>query len=417
MSPLSSANTPAPADVPATRSAPVTYRSIAEALALMALAVLAFTGGHVLARMQSVGDEGLSLVAAPALLMLLAPGLAIALIFVRRRRHEVRAAQRLCASIAAASAAHQDPLTGLPHRHDFMEQLDVWLRADASASCAVFVLDLTGFRTVAQQRGPIIADRILIEFATCIAALLGEGDVLAYLGEDDFAILQPHTANLDKPTRLAQRIVAAMDKPFMAAPAIRLGVTVGIAVAPDDGRRADELIRRVTLTHQRTRDPFASTVRYYEKAMDAVIDRHARIREYLPQAISRGEVTVQYQPIVALSDKRILAFEALARWKPANLGTIQPELFFRIAAEQGLLRDLNAALFRQAARPMPPAAGGRMRCRTRLFSWSPGARAADRHTVATHAHTAKAAACPHILTPLLISPTREDRHDLRQRPE
>jgi diguanylate cyclase (GGDEF)-like protein len=248
------------------------------------------------------------------------------------------------------SPAHQDPLTGLPHRHDFMERLDAWLQADASASCAIFVLDLTGFRTVVQQRGPIIADRILIEFATRVTALLDDGDVLAYLGEDDFAVLQPHTANLDKPTRLAQRIVAAMDKPFMAAPTIRLGVTVGIAIAPDDGRRADELIRRATLTHQRTRDPFASTVRYYEKTMDAVIDRHARIREYLPQAISRGEITVQYQPIVALTDKRILAFEALARWQPANLGTVEPELFFRIAAEQGLLRDLNAALLRQAAR-------------------------------------------------------------------
>lgn len=350
MTPLSSAPTATPAQTSATGGAALTRRHAVQALALTTTALLAFAGGHALTRWQSAGADGLSLIAMPALMAFLALGLAVALAFTLRRLREARDALQLHTLAPDVPPTHPDPLTGLPHRHDFMEQLDAWLRADASASCAVFVLDLTGFRTVVQQRGPVIADRILVEFATRVAALLGAEDVLAYLGEDDFAILQPHATNIDKPTRLAQHIVAAMEKSFMAAPAIRLGVTVGIAIAPDDGRRADELIRRATLTHQRTRDPFSSTVRYYEKAMDAVIDRHARIREYLPHAISRNEIAVQYQPIVTLADKRIRAFEALARWQPANLGAVEPELFFRIAAEQGLLRDLNAALLRQAAR-------------------------------------------------------------------
>jgi diguanylate cyclase (GGDEF)-like protein len=276
--------------------------------------------------------------------------LSVALIIYGYRRYKDLSREitrRIAAEGAALKLARHDPLTGLPNRRFFEERLQECLHA--AGSLAVLMLDLDGFKVVNDTQGHAIGDKALSEFARRASVILRDDAFLARIGGDEFAIIMPVVETPEDAANLARRVIAAVIKPLMIDTAVvQFGVGIGIAVSPNDGDQADDLMRRADRALYRAKLTGRSTVRFFEAEMDAVIERRALIERELRIAIAANQITPYYQPLVALEASRIIGFEALARWESESLGFIPPDVFILIAEETGLINELGDQLFRRA---------------------------------------------------------------------
>ncbi len=263
-------------------------------------------------------------------------------------RREVKA--RRAAEDVAQQLARHDPLTGLPNRRFFNERLEGLLQ-DAIAErhhLAVLMLDLDGFKAINDVHGHLVGDKALIEFTARIGKA-AKGAPVARVGGDEFAIILPTIGSLDEPASLARRISISVAEPFeIAGIETALGVGIGIAIAPENGSTADELVRRADLALYRAKAGGRSYTRFFEPAMDAHVERRTAIERELRAAIAANQIEVHYQPLVALDSSRIVGFEALARWNSPALGTVFPNVFIAIAEESGLIHRLGDQLLRIA---------------------------------------------------------------------
>jgi len=285
------------------------------------------------------------------ILMSVASSLALIVYGFRRYRdlsREIKA--RRSAELEARNLARHDPLTGLPNRRFFAEKLDECLRkASDTQRAAVLMLDLDGFKLVNDLHGHGVGDRTLIEFSKRISAVLRVDSLLARIGGDEFGIVMPKIESLDDPTNLAGRIAAAVAQPFVIDNAIMdVGVGVGIAIAPNDGMNPEDLVRRADRALYRAKGEGRSSIRFFEREMDAHVDRRYQIERELRSAITSNLIVPHYQPLVSLEGNRIIGFEALARWESKTLGSVRPDVFIPLAEEIGLIGVLGDQLLRRA---------------------------------------------------------------------
>ena len=250
----------------------------------------------------------------------------------------------------ARKMARHDPLTGLPNGRFFEEKLDQYLRnASAGEQLAVLMLDLDDFKAVNDTHGHSAGDKALSEFARRISGILRHGVFLARIGGDEFAIVMPAIESLDDPANLAGRIVTTIAESFLIEDAtVQFGVGIGIAIAPNDGRQADELLKRADRALDRAKAAGRFCVRFFESEMDSRVERRIKIERELRIAIASDLIRPHYQPLVSLDGNGIIGFEALARWESAALGRIPPDVFIPIAEETGLIIPLGQQLFRRA---------------------------------------------------------------------
>jgi diguanylate cyclase (GGDEF)-like protein/PAS domain S-box-containing protein len=284
-------------------------------------------------------------------------------VITRKCMARLEGAEYLVASVTDISASREaeaenrhlafhDPLTGLPNRRLFEETLNSCrLDATGGEQLAVFVLDLDGFKSVNDNYGHAVGDRLLRAFANKVSAVLRSGDLMARIGGDEFAIIMPAIKSLDDPTNLARRIVAIVSEPFeIAEVVVGFGVGIGIALAPNDGNQPDELLKRADRALYRAKANGRSSVCFFEPDMDLVIERRIQVEQELRSAIASSTIVPHYQPLVSLDGNQIIGFEALARWESKSLGHIAPDMFIPIAEEAGLISSLSTELFCRACR-------------------------------------------------------------------
>jgi len=257
---------------------------------------------------------------------------------------------RIGAELEAHKLARHDPLTGLPNRRFFEERLEEYLgAASAAQQVAVLMLDLDGFKAVNDTHGHGVGDKALSEFARRVSVIVRADAFLARVGGDEFTIIMPKIDSLDDPTTLARRIATAVAEPFIVENVTaEFGVGIGIAIAPNDGIHADELVRRADRALYRAKAAGRSSVRFFEPEMDTHVERRIQIERDLRCAIASNAIVPQYQPLVSLDGNRIIGFEALARWENGLLGFVPPDVFIPIAEETGLINALSDQLFRRA---------------------------------------------------------------------
>jgi diguanylate cyclase (GGDEF)-like protein len=257
---------------------------------------------------------------------------------------------RIGAELEARKLARHDPLTGLPNRRFFEERLEEYLgAASATHQAAVLMLDLDGFKSVNDTHGHAVGDKALCEFAGRVSAIVRADAFLARVGGDEFTIIMPRIDSLDDPTNLARRIAAAVAEPFIVENVtVEFGVGIGIAIAPNDGVHADDLVRRADRALYRAKAAGRSSVRFFEPEMDAHVERRIQIERDLRNAIASSSIVPYYQPLVSLEANGIIGFEALARWENGDSGFVPPDVFIPIAEETGLINGLSDQLFRQA---------------------------------------------------------------------
>ena len=211
------------------------------------------------------------------------------------------------------------------------------------------MLDLDGFKAINDIYGHAAGDAALIEFARRVSCLLDKDAFFARIGGDEFSIMLPCIAAVEEAADLAARIKAAVAGPVVIEGAsARLGVGVGIAVAPDHGDRADQLVRRADRALYSAKATRPSSPRFFEPEMDALIERHVEIERGLRAAIASDSIAPHFQPMVSLDGNRIIGFEALARWESARLGSVPPADFIPVAEETGLIVPLGEKLLHRA---------------------------------------------------------------------
>lgn len=276
------------------------------------------------------------------------------LIYLNRRRQDLAREidARQAAELESRRLARHDPLTGLPNRRFFAERLEEILRHGTADNerTAVLMLDLDGFKAINDMHGHGAGDEALIEFASRMSAALRAGTFMARVGGDEFAIVMAKIELAD-PARLAHRIVTALANPFVVGDvSVTLGVGVGIAVAPDNGSTPEELLRRADMALYRAKAEGRSLVRFFEPDMDKHMARRVLVERELREAIAANAVAVHYQPLIDIEARRIIGFEALARWHSPSLGAISPLEFITVAEECGLIVELGERLLRNACR-------------------------------------------------------------------
>ena len=261
--------------------------------------------------------------------------------------------ERRQADAAMRFLAHNDSLTGLANRASFAERL---LRHFGEpAIFAVFALDLDRFKEINDGLGHHTGDLLLKRVADRLRATVRETDVVARLGGDEFAILASAQMTEDKALALATRIVEVVGRPYIIEGKIaNIGVSVGFALAPQDGSDPVALMKNADRALYRAKSGGKNRAKRYEATMDQDLRSRRALELDLRRAIVQGELGMFYQPLLNLRRQRICGFEALIRWHHPTRGMVSPADFIPLAEETGLITRIGefvlAASTTEAAR-------------------------------------------------------------------
>jgi diguanylate cyclase (GGDEF)-like protein len=251
-----------------------------------------------------------------------------------------------------AYQARHDSLTGLPNRHAFYEAVD---RAIAAALAggprtAAMIIDLDRFKEVNDTLGHHSGDILLRQAAERLKEALRDSDLLARLGGDEFAVLLPTVSSVDQATEVANRIRAALEHPFEIQDiTVHVGASVGIAIAPDHGRTAEDLLQRADVAMYLAKDSAASHA-VYEAAADPYSASKLSMVAELRRALAERQLEVHYQPKASLSNGEVDGVEALVRWNHPDRGLIPPNDFIPLAEHTGLINRLTVYVLDAALR-------------------------------------------------------------------
>jgi diguanylate cyclase (GGDEF)-like protein len=241
-----------------------------------------------------------------------------------------------------------DGLTGLPNRAYIEERTrDVLRDAAVAQRTGVIFLDLDRFTAVNDSVGHGAGDLVLAQAARRLRAVVPVHDAVARWGSDEFAVLVENTGNVQDVAEIAERLVGAVAaEPFqVAGQQIALTASVGVALADVDPPGL--VLRNADVAMSRAKDLGGDRVEVYAAHMHADVVRRLEIVSDLQRAVSNGELTLQYQPIVDLQTSCVVGAEALVRWWRGDQ-MVAPREFLGAAEESGLIVPLGEWVLREA---------------------------------------------------------------------
>ncbi len=295
---------------------------------------------------------------------------------VRGTAEAATVAQAFNAMSVSLRSAHQrlvhdaihDHLTQLPNRSHFKERLDRALARRVRRKdyqFAVLFVDLDRFKHVNDSLGHAAGDRLLVMFAERLAAAVRAEDVvsrmpgaaslpeptLARFGGDEFAVLLDGIREPFDAVRVAERVQRMTAEPLhLDGQDVFASASIGVAVATEAHKSGEDIIRDADLAMYRAKNAGAGGYSVFDAALHDEAVRRLRLETDLRRAVERGEFRVWYQPIVALTDHRVVGVESLVRWQHHERGLVSPGEFFDVAEEVGLITQIDEWVLRESCR-------------------------------------------------------------------
>jgi diguanylate cyclase (GGDEF)-like protein/PAS domain S-box-containing protein len=258
-----------------------------------------------------------------------------------RKRHEQR----------IAHMTHHDSLTDLPNRAAFNSCLAATLElaAKSGESFAVLSMDVDRFKAVNDVFGHAIGDELLREVARRME-IACQGSFLARVGGDEFIAITPTAPQPATAEALAARINGAFTSDIdIEGHPLRVGLTIGIGVYPQDGADTTTLVANADAALFRAKSEARGSIRFFEMSMDKQLREKRALQQDLRTAVMHDELALHYQPQARI-DGEITGFEALARWNHPRHGLVPPSTFIPLAEENGIIGALGEWVLRSACR-------------------------------------------------------------------
>lgn len=329
------------------------------------MAAARFAMGSVCLSAGELGGPGLTALVIVATGMLLVSTLFTAILDARLQSTAERLTNSLKESNARLQAANDelqqraftDPLTGLPNRLLFEDRLiHAVLRLERTNHLyvmhrlAVMFVDLDGFKPINDSFGHAAGDDILRSAALRLQAEARGSDTVARVGGDEFLILLEDVTDVAACVAVANRVLAALAKPFeIAGKNLQITGSIGIVVHPDHGDRA-KLVANADAAMYAAKRAGGSCYALFEPHMGSDAAEQLELLNDLRQALDRGELSLHYQPKIDGIRGQISGVEALLRWNHPTHGMVSPVVFIALAERFGLIVRLGNWVINEACR-------------------------------------------------------------------
>lgn len=250
-------------------------------------------------------------------------------------------------------AALHDSLTNLPNRLYFIQQLRKLLleiRSHPDQTAAILFMDLDRFKVINDSLGHAVGDQVLVVVGQRMKSVIRPDDIVSRFGGDEFAVLLQRVNGIQGASQVASRLQMELAKPIhLQGQDLFTSASIGIILVQDDGVGEDELMRKVDVAMYRAKSTGGARHEVFIDEMGEFSRSRLELESQLRRAVQNlEEIVVYYQPIVSCLNRRVVAYEALARWNHPQRGLILPAGFIPLAEEIGLISELGEWVLRQA---------------------------------------------------------------------
>ncbi len=247
--------------------------------------------------------------------------------------------------------AYYDTLTLLPNRFLALDRLSQMLNEAKrnKEKIAILFIDLDDFKKVNDSLGHEIGDKLLIESANRLSQIVRKDDTVGRLGGDEFIVLLRGLSDDHNAAIIAENSLNIFRKPFaIDGRELLVTLSIGIAIYPDNGRCASDLLRNADSAMYQAKALGRNTYSFFTKEMNVTILRRLEVEEQMHGALERNEFEVHYQPQFDVKNNNIIGAEALLRWHNPTLGSITPDEFIPIAEHTGLIVPIGQFVVTQS---------------------------------------------------------------------
>ena len=260
--------------------------------------------------------------------------------------------------------AFHDPLTHLPNRQFLMERLEHALAVNSRSlgGGALLYIDVDNFKELNETQGHQVGDLMLQQMAERLAGCVHDGDTVARLSGDEFAVLAEGLSAL--PTQrsaqaeaMAQRMLQALREPYqLQGRAHHHSASIGIALFGGNATTVTALLKQADMAMYRAKDAGRNALCFFDPQMQAAVDARTALEHAMREGLQRGEFVPFYQPQVN-ERGQVLGAEALARWQKGDGTLVPPADFIALAEETGLILPLGRQILEAACRQLVAWAG------------------------------------------------------------
>ncbi len=240
--------------------------------------------------------------------------------------------------------AYYDGLTGLPNRSLLMDRVehDLQIAKRKGHQSGLLFIDLDRFKRVNDTMGHEVGDQLLQEVAERLKIIIRSSDTISRFGGDEFVIYLTDISGPSDVAHVAEKIVDALSQPFdLNGFEVFTGASVGIALAPVDAMRPDDLLRLADLAMYKAKESGRNQYHFFARKMQDKINRRVMLEHLIRKGLEKNEFEIYYQPIVDCRSNTLFGLEALARWTHPDEGMISPVEFIPVAEESGLIAPLG----------------------------------------------------------------------------